>query len=72
MIRSVHNPKFAELNNGQLNTAYLAAEIEREKLIKLYDGGSDVDDLLDAIDGLIFQIDDELCARGLPIPFDEL
>jgi hypothetical protein len=69
MLKSVHNPKFAELTDAQLSAAYLAAESERRQLKTLHDSGADVDDsVFDAIDSQLFQIDDELCARDLPLP----
>jgi hypothetical protein len=68
MMASIHNPQFAELNDSQLADAYLTAEIERRHLIAQNDTGADVDAQLDAIDAQLFLIDDELCARGLPLP----
>jgi hypothetical protein len=69
MLKSVHNPKFAELTDAQLSAAYLAAEGERRQLIALYDSGADIDDsALEALSSQLFYIDDELCARDLPLP----
>ena len=68
MMASIHNPQFAELSDSQLNDAYLNAEIQRKHLMAQNDGGADVDAQLDAIDTRLFLIDDELCARGLPLP----
>lgn len=68
MLKSIHNPKFSDLSDSQLNGAYLAAESERKHLMTQNDNGANVDAQLDAIDARLFLIDDELCARGLPIP----
>ena len=68
MMASIHNPQFAEFSDSQLNSAYLSAEIQRKHLIAQGDGGADIDAQLDAIDARLFLIDDELCARGLPLP----
>ena len=68
MIASIHNPQFAEFSDSQLNSAYLSAEIQRKHLLVQGDGGADIDAQLDAIDARLFLIDDELCARGLPLP----
>ena len=60
--------KYADLTNEQLSAAYLSAEIERRQLMTQHDSGADVDAALDAVDAALFQIDDELCARDLPLP----
>jgi hypothetical protein len=59
---------FADLTDSQLSAAYLTAEIERRQLMMQHDSGADVDAALDAIDARLFQIDDALCARDLPLP----
>jgi hypothetical protein len=59
---------FADLTDSQLSAAYLTAEIERRQLMTQHDSGADVDAALDAIDARLFQIDDALCARDLPLP----
>lgn len=68
MLKSTHNPQFADLTDSQLSAAYLSAENERRALIAQHDNGADVDAALDALDAQLFQIDDELCARDLPLP----
>jgi hypothetical protein len=68
MLKSIHNPKFANLTDSQLSAAYLAAENERRQLMAQNDSGADIDAALDAIDSQLFQLDDELCARDLPLP----
>lgn len=68
MMASIHNPQFAELSDSQLNDAYLSAEVQRKHLMAQNDDGADIDAQLDAIDARLFLIDDELCARGLPLP----
>ena len=60
--------KYADLTNEQLSAAYLSAEIERRQLMTQHDSGADVDAALDAVDAALFQIDDALCARDLPLP----
>ena len=67
-LRSIHNPRFAHLDDVQLSAAFLTAEAERRRLISDMDAGADVEAALDAADSLIFQLDDELCARNLPLP----
>jgi hypothetical protein len=68
MLKSIHNPNFADLTDLQLSAAYLAAENERRQLMAQHDSGADIDAALDAIDSQLFQLDDELCARDLPLP----
>ena len=69
MLKSIHNPRFADLTDEQLSAAYLSAENARRALMARYDDGAEIDDAaLDAIDAQLFQIDDELCARDLPLP----
>jgi hypothetical protein len=60
--------KFTDMTDSQLNAAYLTAENDRAQLMAQHDSGVDVDAALDAIDAHLFQIDDELCARDLPLP----
>lgn len=67
-LRSIHNPRFAHLDDAQLSAAFLSAESERRRIISDMDSGVDVETALDEVDSLIFQIDDELCARNLPLP----
>ena len=59
---------FTDMTDNQLSAAYLSAENERRQLIAQHDAGVDVDAALDAIDTALFQIDDALCARDLPLP----
>lgn len=69
MLKSTHNPQFADLSDEQLSAAYLNAENERRQLMARYDSGEEIEDAaIDAIDAQLFQIDDELCARNLPLP----
>lgn len=68
MLKSIHNPRFADLTDEQLSAAYLSAENERRQMMAQHDSCADVDAALDAIDAVLFQIDDELCARDLPLP----
>lgn len=67
-LRSIHNPEFAHFDDVQLGAAFLAAESQRKTLIATADAGADVGAALDEIDSLIFRLDDELCARNLPLP----
>jgi hypothetical protein len=61
--------KYADMTDEQLNAAYLSAENERRQLMAQYDDGADIDDaVFDVLDTRLFQIDDELCARDLPLP----
>ena len=59
---------FNDMTDNQLSAAYLSAENERRQLMTQHDSGADVDAALDANDAALFQIDDELCARDLPLP----
>ena len=59
---------FTDMTDSQLSAAYLSAENERRQLITQHDSGADVDAALDAVDAALFQIDDALCARDLPLP----
>jgi hypothetical protein len=61
--------KYADMTDEQLNAAYLSAKNERRQLMAQYDDGADIDDaVFDALDTRLFQIDDKLCARDLPLP----
>lgn len=67
-LRSIHNPRFADLSDADVNAQFLAAEAKREQLMAAYDAGDDsMESAIDDIDSLIFQLDDELCARNLPL-----
>lgn len=69
MIQSQHNPRFADLSDAEVGAQFLAAEAKRKQLMSAYDAGDDsVESAIDDIDSLIFQLDDELCARVLPLP----
>lgn len=69
MIQSQHNPQFASLSDNDISAKFLAAEAKRKHLMAAYDAGEDsLESEIDAVDSLIFQLDDELCARGLPLP----
>ena len=69
MIQSQHNPQFSSLSDNDINSKFLAAEATRKQLMAAYDAGDDsLESAIDAVDSLIFQLDDELCARGLPLP----
>lgn len=68
MLKSIHNPQFADLTDSELNAVYLSAENERRQLIAQHDSGADIDAALDALDARLFYLDDELCARDLPLP----
>lgn len=68
MLKSIPNPQFADLTDSELSAAYLSAENERRQLIAQHDSGVDIDAALDAIDARLFYLDDELCARDLPLP----
>jgi hypothetical protein len=59
---------FTNMTDDQLSAAYLSAENERRQLMAQHDTGADVDAALDAVDAALFQIDDALCARDLPLP----
>lgn len=69
MIQSQHNPQFSSLSDNDVSAQFLAAEATRKQLMAAYDAGDDsLESAIDAVDSLIFQLDDELCARGLPLP----
>ena len=68
MLKSTHSPQFADKSNSAINAAYVAAFVERKALIAQADNGDNVDTALDAIDLMLFCLDDELCARGLDLP----
>jgi hypothetical protein len=59
---------YTDMTDNQLSAAYLSAENERRQLMAQHDTGADVDAAIDAIDARLFQIDDELCTRDLPLP----
>jgi hypothetical protein len=56
------------MNFTDMTDNHLSAENERRQLMAQHDTGADVDAALDAVDAALFQIDDALCARDLPLP----
>lgn len=68
MLNSTHSPQFADKSDSAVNAAYEAAFVERKALIAQADNGDNVDAALDAVDFMLFCLDDELCARGLDLP----
>ncbi len=61
MLKSKHNPRFAELSDSQLSALYLTTFKSRN-----CDTMTDFE--LDNLESELFWIDDELCARGLDLP----
>lgn len=61
IIRSIHNPRFASLTDSDILALY-------EKTEKSRNPDTMSDEELDAIESELFQLDEELCARGLDLP----
>ncbi len=61
MLASKSNPRFAHLSDNQLSDLYVYTFTARKP-------ESMTDEELDAIENELFWIDDELCARDLPLP----
>ena len=61
MLKSTHNPRFAELSDSQLSALYVSTYKSRN-----YDTMTDSE--LDNLESELFWLDDELCARGLDLP----
>lgn len=62
MLKSTHNPRFAELSDSQLSALYVSTYQSRNC-------DTMTDSELDNLESELFWIDDELCARGLDLPF---
>ena len=67
-LKSIRNLEFSALSDNQLCDRYIRAEQERKELISRADKGEETWDEIDALDSLLFRIDDELCARDLDLP----
>lgn len=63
MIVSRPNHLYTNLSDDELKSEFIKYELEFRKAVSSGD-----DFLADTIDAIIFQIDDELCARGLDLP----
>lgn len=61
MLKSVHNPRFADLTDTQVSDLYASTYKSRNP-------DTMTDSELDQIESDLFWIDDELCARGLDLP----
>jgi len=64
-LASQRNPALSSYSDNDIQNQYAAADGRRQALIFDYDNGKATDADLDAIDSVIFALDDELCARGL-------
>jgi hypothetical protein len=67
-LRSTYSPEFAQFDDATLAQHYISAHGQRKALIARAGDGENLDAELDAIDALMFRIDDELCARNLDLP----
>lgn len=63
-IASQRNPAYSSYSDADIQNQYASADNKRKALILDYDNGRATDADLDAIDRVIFSLDDELCARG--------
>ena len=63
MLVSTPNHLYNHLSDEELTSEFLKYDLEFRKAVSSGD-----DFLADTIDAIIFQIDDELCARGLDLP----
>lgn len=69
MIRSIHNPEFQHLTDDEVIRAFIDAEVKRTHLqIRADDGEAELWEEIDKLESALFFLDDELCARDLPIP----
>lgn len=68
IIVSTHRPEFAGVTDAELSAAYIESEAQKRALVERMDDGQDVEAELDALHSRQFALDDELCARGLPLP----
>lgn len=64
-LASQRRPDFAAYSDTDIQNQYAAADERRKAMILDYDNGKVTDDDLDALDKVLFALDDELCARGL-------
>lgn len=64
-LASQRRPDFAACSDTDIQNQYAAADERRKAMILDYDNGKVTDDDLDALDKVLFALDDELCARGL-------
>lgn len=63
MLVSTPNHLYNHLSDVELTTEYIKYDLEFKKAVASGD-----DFLADTIDAIIFQIDEELCTRGLDLP----
>lgn len=69
MIQSIRNPKFQHLTDDEVIRAFIDAEVKRKHLqIRADDGEEELWEDIDKLESSMFFLDDELCARDLPIP----
>jgi hypothetical protein len=74
LIASSHNPQFNGVSDIDLSNSYILKENHREELMAKIDNCQNEHEIellyaeIDNIEHQIFLIDDELCARGLPLP----
>lgn len=68
MLKSTRSTQFADTSDIDLSAAYVAA-YKWKALIVQHDNGDNVDLAIDALDFMLFCLDDELCARGLDLPY---
>lgn len=62
MLKSTYNPRFADMSDSQLSDLYVTTAKSRNC-------DTMTDSELDALESELFWIDDELCARGLDLPW---
>lgn len=60
-MASQRRPEFASFSDADIQAQYASADDKRKALILDYDNGR----ATDAIDRVLFALDDELCARGM-------
>lgn len=63
-IASQRNPIYASYSDADIQNQYDSADNKRKALMLDYDNGKVTDEDIDAIDKILFRLDDELCARG--------
>jgi hypothetical protein len=69
ILQSIRNPKFTHLDDAEVSQLYIDKSHERTALIARADAGDDnAWDEVDALDSVLFSIDEELCARNLDLP----
>ena len=67
-LKSIRNLEFSALSDDELCARYIQTERARKELLDRADKGEELWDDIDALDSLLFRIDDELCARDMDLP----